>query len=201
MKQEEPEWWPSKEEYDPGASVEEWVTILNNPEIFPDASLALVARFKDFGGEATCKQIADKYGDTAQHYNMLTTRTCERIINNTNVNKPTFPDGYGNFFPVIFYGKAAESDEPGSYKWKLREEISEALDKIDLSRIPLYEKNEEDNGERHYWWLVANPKIWSVSEWAVGSTQTYTVVNENGNPRQIPANFRDARKGDIVFLL
>lgn len=199
LKQEEPEWWPSKEEYDPGVSVEEWVSILNNPEIFPDASLALVARFKDYGGEATCKQIADKYGDTAQHYNMLTTRTCERIINNTNVNKPTFPDGYGNFFPVIFYGKAAESDEPGSYKWKLREEISEALDKIDLSRIPLYEKNEEDNGERHYWWLVANPKIWSVSEWAVGSTQTYTVVNENGNPRQIPANFRDARKGDIVF--
>ncbi len=112
LKQEEPGWWPSKEEYDPGISVEEWVSILNNPEIFPDASLALVARFKDFGGEATCRQISDKYGDTAQHYNMLTTRTCERIINNTSVNKPTFSDGSSNFFPVIFYGKAAESDEP-----------------------------------------------------------------------------------------
>ena len=199
LKQAEPDWWPSKAEYDPKISVDEWVNILNNPQIFSDASLALVKRFKDFGGEATCKQISDKYGDTAQHYNMLTTRTCERIINNTNINRPTFTDGSSNFFPVIFYGKEAANDELGSYKWKLREELSEALDKVDLSRIPLYESENDSFTGRHYWWLVANPKIWSVSEWPVGETQDYTVVNENGNPRRIAANFKDARKNDLVF--
>lgn len=199
LKQNEPEWWPSKEEYDPGLSVDDWVDILNNTEVFSDSSLALVARFKDFGGEATCKQIADKYGNTPQHYNLLTTRTCEKIINNLNIKKPSFADGSSNFFPVLFYGKVAESNEIGSYKWKLREEVSDALDKIDLSRIPLYEKNKDNASNKNYWWLVANPKIWSVSEWPVGGTVKYTIINENGNPRQIPANFKDARKDDIVF--
>ena len=197
IKEQKQEWWPSKDIYDPGLTADEWVAILNNSELFPDSSLALVKRFKDFGGEATCKQIADKYGDTPQHYNALATRTCEKIINSTNVNKPTFPDGSSNFFPVLFYGKAADDDEPGTYKWKLREEVSEALERIDLSRISLYEN--DANNTVNYWWLVANPKIWSVSELAVGETEEYTVLNENGKLRQMPESFREAKKGDVVF--
>lgn len=199
LKQEEPKWWPSKAEYDPGISAEEWVNILNNPDIFSNESLTLVARFKDFGGEATYKQISDKYGDTVQHYNALTASTCEKIITNANVNKPSFADGPSDFLPVLFYRSTADGDELDSCKWKLREEASEALDRVKLSHLLLYEKNEKEDEGKSYWWLIANPKIWSVSEWTVGSTQTYTVVNENGHPRQIPANFKNARKGDVVF--
>lgn len=203
---EETQWWPSKEEYDPKTTIEQWVEILNNPEIFTDNSLALLKRFKDYGGEATCKQISEKYGNTAQHYNLLTTKTCERIKNKTNIPKPTFSDGSSNFFPIIFYGKAATSEELGAYKWKLREEISEALDRINLDRIPLYETEsfnadeEEIASEKQYWWLLANPKRWSVSDLPIGKHEYYTVLSENGAPRKVPENFQNAKKGDIVFF-
>ena len=193
-------WWPSKTEYDPKLSVDDWVKIMNNPEIFSEASLALVKRFKDYGGEATCAQIAEKYGDKAQHYNILTTQTCERIIKKANVEKPSFSDGTTNFFPILFYGRAALKDEQGTYKWKLREEASEALDRIDLSHIPLYAENGGSNNNKcHYWWLVANPKVWSVSELTIGGRQTYTIIGESGRARKFIENFRDAKEGDIVF--
>lgn len=47
-----------------------------------------------------------------------------------------------------------------------------------------------------YWWLNASPKIWSFSSLAVGDTQSYTIYNENGNPRRIPQNFADVKPGD-----
>lgn len=193
------DWWPSKALYDPGLSVEGWVKILKDPEIFSNESLALVKRFKDYGGSATCKQISEKYGDTAQHYNIICTKTCEQIIKKTNVKKMSLKDGTSNLFPILFYGKVAEKGESGSYKWKLREELSEALDQVDLSHIPLYVTKNEVTKDKRYWLLMSNPKIWSVSELAVGGTQTYTIRNENNKPRRIPENFRDAQKGDLVF--
>lgn len=193
------DWWPSKALYDPGLSVEDWKKILQDPEIFSNESLALVKRFKDYGGSATCKQISEKYGDTAQHYNIICTKTCEQIIKKTNVKKMILKDGTSNLFPIIFYGRVAKKDEPGSYKWKLREELNEALDQVNLNHIPLYVTNNEVTKDKRYWLLMSNPKIWSVSELAVGGTQTYTIRNENNKLRRIPENFRDAQKGDLVF--
>ena len=193
------DWWPNKTLYDPGLSVEGWKKILQDPEIFSNESLALVKRFKDYGGSATCKQISEKYGDTAQHYNIICTKTCEQIIRKTNVKRMKLKDGTENLFPVLFYGRDAEKGESGSYKWKLREEISEALDQVDLSHIPLYVTNNEVTKDKRYWLLMSNPKIWSVSELAVGGTQAYTIRNENNKLRRIPENFRDAQKGDLVF--
>lgn len=193
------DWWPSKDLYNPGLSVEDWKKILQDPEIFSKDSLALVKRFKDYGGSATCKQISEKYGDTAQHYNIICTKTCEQIIKKTNVKKMLLKDGTGNLFPILFYGRVAEKGESGSYKWKLREELNEALDQVDLSHIPLYVTKNEVTKDKRYWLLMSNPKIWSVSELAVGGTQTYTIRNENNKLRRIPENFRDAQKGDLVF--
>ena len=50
----------------------------------------------------------------------------------------------------------------------------------------------------NYWWLNANPKVWSMSEWVVGDLQDYTLFNDNGNKRRIYQNFIDAKEGDIV---
>lgn len=193
------DWWPSKDLYNPGLSVEDWKKMLQDPEIFSNESLALVKRFKDYGGSATCKQISEKYGDTAQHYNIICTKTCEQIIKKTNVKKMALEDGTSNLFPILFYGRVAEKGESGSYKWKLREELSEALDRVDLSHIPLYVTKNEVTKDKRYWLLMSNPKIWSVSELAVGGTQAYTIRNENNKLRRIPENFRDAQKSDLVF--
>jgi predicted RNA-binding protein with PUA-like domain len=49
-----------------------------------------------------------------------------------------------------------------------------------------------------YWWLNANPNMWSFEEAAVGETQTYTSHNENGNKRQKYKYFEEVQPGDIV---
>ena len=52
---------------------------------------------------------------------------------------------------------------------------------------------------KQYWWLVGNPKIWSLSGMKVGEEQQYTLYNENGNKRKVFQNFLDAKAGDIVI--
>lgn len=53
--------------------------------------------------------------------------------------------------------------------------------------------------DRNYWWLVANPKIWSIANMQVGIIQDYTLYNDNGNRRRIFQNFLDAKEGDMVI--
>lgn len=60
-------------------------------------------------------------------------------------------------------------------------------------------KNPVSSTTNRYWWLVANPKIWSFSDMKVGDIQDYTLYNSNGNKRRIFQNFLDAREGDIVI--
>lgn len=60
-------------------------------------------------------------------------------------------------------------------------------------------KNPESSTTKRYWWLVANPKIWSFSDMKVGDIQDYTLYNENGNKRRIFQNFLDAKEGDVVI--
>lgn len=53
--------------------------------------------------------------------------------------------------------------------------------------------------ERHYWWLVAKPKIWSLADMKNGEVQDYTLYNDNGNQRRVFQNFLNAKAGDIVI--
>ena len=53
--------------------------------------------------------------------------------------------------------------------------------------------------DKQYWWLVGNPKIWSLSGMKVGEEQQYTLYNENGNKRKVFQNFLDANVGDVVI--
>lgn len=86
-----------------------------------------------------------------------------------------------------------------SYMWEDILTKDTVLDKVDLSSIELYvaaAPGEQDHG---YWWLNANPKIWSFSDIAVGEVQAYTLYNENGNKRRIFQNFLDAKAGDMII--
>lgn len=103
------------------------------------------------------------------------------------------------WWTILYMGRNAGRDEEGSYVWKLRDELAAALDKVDLSGVELYvaaAPGEEDHG---YWWLNANPKIWSFSDIAVGEVQSYTLYNDNGNKRRIFQNFLDAKAGDMII--
>ena len=58
---------------------------------------------------------------------------------------------------------------------------------------------EEDTEPLNFWWLNANPKIWSISNHTEGQRQTYTTHNEKGNKRRIYKYFEAAKEGDLII--
>ena len=197
IKVEEAEWFPA--DYTPGLTVEQWVDLLNDEEIFTTSSLEIMKRLKDYGGEATCTQLAVKYGETKNFYNAGSVALAKRVVDRTGC--PVMPGEEDNsrWWPVLYVGRHAAKDEEGSYVWRLRNELSDALDRVDMEYVELFAQDTSDDETRGYWWLNANPKIWSFSDLRVGEIQEYTLFNENGNKRRIYQNFLDAKKGDLVI--
>lgn len=52
---------------------------------------------------------------------------------------------------------------------------------------------------KQYWWLVANPKIWSLTNINVGEEQAYRLYNDEGHKRRIFQHFLNAKEGDVVI--
>lgn len=191
-------WWPAETEYNPGISKEEWLRLLKNREIFTPDALAVMRRMKDIGGMATCTELSKKYGESPNFYNGVSVHLAKRVVE--VMGCPVMEkDNWGSkWWPILFVGRYATKETAGSYVWKLRRELDEALDLIDMSDIPLFVP-EKPASKRQYWWLNANPKIWSFGQIRVGEEQGYTIFNANGNKRRIFQNFLDARVGDIVI--
>ena len=196
---EEEEWYPK--DYSPEISVEEWVELLHDSDVFTDSSLQIVKRMKDYGGQATCKQLAVKYGESSNFYNIGSSSLARRIAKKTGCALP--PDrnkeGDSRWWPILYVGRYADKGTEGNYIWKLRDELSEAIGKVDLTSVSLYANGAESESERGYWWITANPKIWSFADIQIGEEIDYTLYNENGNKRKIFQNFLDAKAGDIVI--
>lgn len=194
--QEEAEWFPT--DYSPNLDVEDWVDLLGDSSVFTQGSLQIMKRMKDYGGAATCKQLSVKYGENPNFYNGGSWSLAQRIAKKTGCPVMTQDTENSKWWPILYRGRMSDTASDGSYIWKLRDELFEALDKVNLDDVELYAKSEEDTGGG-YWWLTANPKIWSFANIKIGEEQNYTLYNENGNKRRVFQNFLDAKAGDTVI--
>lgn len=346
--QKEDRWFP--EDYNPNIIVEQWKEMLSDSSVFTPNSLKIMKRMKDYGGQATCTQLSIKYGETKNFYNSGSVALARRVAEKSGCEIITRDNENSKWWPILYMGKNASESEKGSYIWRLRDELSEALESVDLSEVPLYEDTKpviwkishgtesttdisdenrkifeernvvvvnretkakaisnvsqgqlfmesikkgdyfylcygnkihllgqiisekpkenpemkngwyereyrviahsndklspynktrkwwtpnnnstcikipkkeyshfeelilmsyfnmtiddlfnEINESKRYWWLIANPKIWSFNGIKVGETQSYTLYNENGNKRRIFQNFLDVKVGDVVI--
>lgn len=196
------EWFPM--DYSPNITTEEWLALLADKRVFNTKSLKIMKRIKDCGGMATCKQLSEKYGNNPNYYNSGSSALAKRVAETTECPLMTSHNDNAKWWPILYVGKHADKDMAGNYMWKLRDELSKALDQFDLSEIPLYEeepqaKISQGKEKQGYWWLNANPKIWRFSDIDIGETQRYTLYNENGNKRRIFQNFLDAKAGDLII--
>lgn len=191
------DWFPT--DYTPNISVDEWVELLNDPDVFTTGSLEIMKRMKDYGGQATCTQLSIKYGETKNFYNSGSSALARRIAEKTGCPVMDRDEENSRWWPILYVGRNTGKDDSGSYTWKLRDELSAALDKVDLSQVELYVAAAPGEEEHGYWWLNANPKIWSFSDIAVREVQSYTLYNDNGNKRRIFQNFLDAKAGDMII--
>lgn len=142
QEEEEEEWFPK--EYSPGLSVDDWIELLNDSSVFTIGSLQIMKRMKDYGGQATCTQLSVKYGESKNFYNSGSSSLAKRIAEKTNCEiLPDRDSRNARWWPILYVGKYADKDEEGSYIWRFRDELSEALNKVDLSGIDLYVKGED----------------------------------------------------------
>lgn len=147
------DWWPSLQEYNPEITEDDWLSLLQNKEIFDFNSMCMMKRFLDIGGAATCTVLAEKYGKTASSYIAVAKALSKRVIEKTGCKNPYSEEGTDVRWPVLFIGKKVyEKDMPGVFIWKLRDELKSALEKTNLSEYPLVEKN-VNNKERFRTWL------------------------------------------------
>lgn len=191
----EEKWVPA--DYDPGLSVDDWLDLLGDKEVFTTGSLEIMKRIKDYGGIATCTQLSSKYGGTVNFYISGTVALARRIAKKTNC--PTLNRKDYRWWPILYLGRNTSKNEAGSYAWKLRDELAAALDQVDLSAVKLYVVATPSEGDYGYWWLTANPSDWSFSDISVGEVVSYTLINDNGNKRRIYQNFLDAKVGDMII--
>ena len=195
--QEEAEWFPK--DYSPNLTVDDWVDLLEDSSVFTQGSLQIMKRMKDYGGAATCKQLSVKYGENPNFYNGGSWSLAQRIAKKTGCPVMTKDTDNSKWWPILYRGRKSDKATDGAYIWKLRDELSEALDRVNLDDVELYARGEETESANGYWWLTANPKIWSFADIKIGEEQSYTLYNENGNKRRVFQNFLDAKVGDVVI--
>ena len=191
--QNESEWFPSKTDYDPGISTAQWCELLKDSSVFTQNALRIMKCMLDYGGQATCKQLSVKY-------NLGSSSLAQRVAEKTGCPVMPRDSESSRWWPILYTGKNADSSTDGSYIWRLRDELVQALKMTDLSHVPLTAPASGTAAPaRQYWWLTANPKIWSYSSLKVGEEQSYTLYNDNGNKRRVFQNFLDAKAGDLVI--
>jgi 5-methylcytosine-specific restriction protein B len=61
------------------------------------------------------------------------------------------------------------------------------------------EQEEYVTKNMNFWWLNANPSIWSISSVKEGDRQSYTARNEKGNKRRIYKHFETVKPGDLMI--
>ena len=120
-------WIPTKAQYDPGIEADEWLQLLDNREIFTSNALLLVRRLMECGGQATCAELADRFGNSPQFYINNGSTLGERLVNKAGVPKPNIEGWKTKCWMVPFIGKEKPEKGKGVFIWRLRQELQEAL--------------------------------------------------------------------------
>lgn len=338
---QEKSWLPL--DYSPNLTVDNWLELLNDESVFNLNSKLIMLRMKDYGGQATCKQLSIKYGDSYSFYISGASTLAQRVAAKTKCPLYKTESNETKWWPILFKGNSVDDKDDGSFVWRLRDELNQALDFVVWSNLDINNKlppsiwkisqgsiseenrvifeernvvvvagdtlakgvskikqgenfrdgikegdffylcngnsirllgkftmddaspNQElketwlerrytliakssdtssytgtkkwwtpnenstcirvdddekdmfedlilkpyfnmdleklygDTSSANYWWVTANPKIWSFDDLKVGDTQVYSLYNENNHKRRIFQNFLDAKVGDLVI--
>lgn len=179
-------------------TVKQWKELFKDKEIFDKHSLELLYRMVDYGGMASCKQLSVKYGESYNFYNNVATSLAKRIVNKTGYKVFGLEfDGKKKYWPVLFTGQNANKKD-GTFIWKLKPKLAEALKDYDFSKVNLYTNNCQNN--INYWWLNMNPKFWSPENVDDYDWENYIEYNNSGDKATQFQNFLDAKAGDKLII-
>lgn len=145
------EFWPPEAEYNPGISSEEYADIFRTLEANKLDTLYYLYKM---GGIGSCKQLEEKYGNTASHYNSNAIRICKLVQDETGCDlyarQRKRKNGELAYWPILFQGRDAMENESGKFVYKLRQPVRDAIislakegffEELDTVNEPEYDKN------------------------------------------------------------
>ena len=175
--------------------VEQWLTLFNESDVFTEPSLDVLKKILECDGKATCRQLADKYGNTPEHYNGICTKLAGRIAERLGLVLDTNASGNEIRWRILFDGQdvKSESEIPGNFIWILKPNLKIAL-----------ERYLDDTKERQYFIakITKAPEIFAESvihnHWRMQQRYDHedyaNAVTTNLN------NVKQVQKGDILIL-
>lgn len=130
-------WWPSLQDYTPDISKEQWTSLLEDPEIIGPVWGEVLAMFYTEKEGATCKFIEQKFGKKSGSVNPTCMHLAKCIQEKTSRPVIESEDKLGQmkYWPILFQGRDAKKDEPGTWVWRLRSELYDALTEVNILRF------------------------------------------------------------------
>ena len=129
------DYWPTLADYDPEISSERWEALLTNDSVCIRDNRETLRHMLQLGGEATCKQLSIQFGNTAAHYNSSMVQLARRVHEETDCPLVQNEDGDQKWWPILFIGRSTLKGQPGTYSWKLREELEDAIQSLPLKEV------------------------------------------------------------------
>lgn len=141
---EESEWFPALDQYDPEITAEQYHDLFLDERVVKRTWLvALYELYQMPNYMGTCKQLGDKYGHASSHYISYLTSAAQNIAKETKCKLLPREEENTRYWPVLFQGRFADDRSQGSYLWKMREPVIEAMEMlIDEGLFEAEEKTE-----------------------------------------------------------
>lgn len=138
------EWFPALDQYDPGISVEKYHDVFLDETVVKRTWLgALYELYQMPNCMGTCRQLGDKYGHAPSHYISYLASAAGSIAKETKCKLLPREEENARYWPVLFQGKYTDDKSQGSYLWKMREPVIEAIEMLmDEGVFDLEEKAE-----------------------------------------------------------
>ena len=133
-------WIPAPAEYDPGITTEQWRELLSDPSIGTTNTLIALKCLNEITKGATCTELAEFFGREKNFYSGNVSALGKRVVERLNLDTRGEKDG--SYWPISCLGSSVSPRRHGSFAWKLREEVRNALNSMDLDNIPLHEDEE-----------------------------------------------------------
>ena len=129
------DYWPSPAEYDPEISAEQWLELLTDRYVCTAENLEILKTMQGLGGEATCKQLSQQSGGDFSHYNGSMVQLARRVQEKTGCPLVQNENEDQKWWPILFVGRTALPGQPGTYSWKLRDELADALKHLPQNEV------------------------------------------------------------------
>lgn len=136
----EENWYPAKDEYEPGITKEQWKEFVTDRNIFTQDSLTAFACIQK-AALATCTDMAEEFGRTKNFYNNAIWRTGEKVHKLADCPLSLRSDETERFWSICCLGRKLQN---GRIEFKIRPELKESFDETGALKGIEVMENEEN---------------------------------------------------------